>query len=103
MPWDTTLPFRDSNSLHRQKCFEDRSSNELINPVPLVWRCSVMLNPKVCWTSGRSPQLVRTKRKIQFLTNLNTGVEVFMADWGGGGRSGRGAGSENHPGSGEEI
>lgn len=44
-----------------------------------------MLNPKVCWTSGRSPQLVRTKRKIQFLTNLNTGVEVFMADWGGGG------------------
>ena len=42
-----------------------------------------MLNPKVCRKSGRSPQLVRTKRKIQFLTNLNTGGEVFMVDWGG--------------------
>ena len=42
-----------------------------------------MLKPKVCRTIGRSPQIVRTNRKIQFLTNLNTGVEVFMADWGG--------------------
>ena len=59
-----------------------------------------MLNLKDCWTSGRSPQLVRTKRKIQFLTNLNTGVEVFMVDWGG--RRGVGAGSENHSVSDEE-